>query len=577
MGIPYYFRVIANRYGDIVRSTFPTEVATLYLDFNGAIHPAAAEVWSVEEKREVADDGDVASLETRILTNIWTYFKGIMAVVQPTERVHLCIDGVAPVAKMLQQRKRRFLSTFARAETTKITGKPVVWDTNAISPGTPFMGQLHASLRARLRRFKTAHPHLRVSMSTSDEPGEGEHKMFADLLVGPGSKSDGAVAIYGLDADLIMLSLLAHRPRLVLLRENTSKPGSKAAKAEAAAKAAAKEADGTGPSPKDFVMLDVDRLRTGVLRDLVEVHGWRLPDTMVADPFHPDACNAIEAYVVACFFLGNDFLPNLTTLHLNKGGLETLMQEAGHVWNERGTWVSADGGVDLSILLRLLERFVPNEDADMRALTEDYLQARCHAHTPLEALEFYPLIHKDPVARAMMEAPVAKWRPIYYKHLFGTRLHDNRVVVASCRAYALGIAWTFAYYTRRPKDPMWHYPFSYAPSVRDLSYFAESEGAALKSAVSAWPALQDRSVSSAVQLLCIFPPGSRDLIPKTYHAVMEDPTYGCSYLFPTTFGMHTYLKTRTWECSPVLPYLNVPDVEKAVRVQAPPLPPALGV
>lgn len=82
----------------------------------------------------------------------------------------MVLDGVAPRAKMNQQRSRRFRSAqearekdeekkeFLKMLQGSSNGKPVdddvhaaitkkTWDSNAITPGTPFMDILAASLR----------------------------------------------------------------------------------------------------------------------------------------------------------------------------------------------------------------------------------------------------------------------------------------------------------------------------------------------------------------------------------------------------------------------------------------------
>jgi 5'-3' exonuclease len=66
----------------------------------------------------------------------------VVRLVQPRAGIYLAIDGVVPMAKMRQQRLRRFKSVWLKQREQR-SGS---WDTNAITPGTVFMQRLHAGL-----------------------------------------------------------------------------------------------------------------------------------------------------------------------------------------------------------------------------------------------------------------------------------------------------------------------------------------------------------------------------------------------------------------------------------------------
>jgi 5'-3' exonuclease len=113
------------------------------------------------------------------------------------------MDGLVPYAKIVQQRYRRF----------RIPEGDPVFDRNQISPGTPYMKELDLAVRARFPQ---------AIMSSTDLPGEGEHKLFEWLKTLPPAERTNTV-IYGLDADLILLSLAQETLcSLFLLRENQS-------------------------------------------------------------------------------------------------------------------------------------------------------------------------------------------------------------------------------------------------------------------------------------------------------------------------------------------------------------------
>jgi 5'-3' exonuclease len=212
-----------------------------------------------------------------------------------------------------------------------------------------------------------------------------------------------------------------------------------------------------------------------------------------------------------------------------------------------------------------LHVLAPEEDGRMRAQTEEYVRRRAHATKPEERVEFYPILpeNKAPVAHAILAAKGAgTWRGLYYSHLF-----DGAAVPEACRAYLTGLAWTLRYYKRKAKDGRWTYPHGFAPTIRDLADAAQAGLAELAGLGAAWEAAGASAagfVSTDVQLLSILPIKSRALLPKRLQPFMTDPAFGCAHLYPRTFRLQTFMKTRLWECVPVLPPLDVAWIENAV-------------
>lgn len=250
MGIPYYFASLLKTHAGLVetiKKNMPLEVDVLGVDFNCLIHRYLSEADPVKSTLDA--------------------FEHILETVCKAKQVYIALDGLVPYAKIVNQRYRRMKTP----ESTE------GFDRNQISPDTPFMRDLESAIR---QRFPYAH------LSPTQEPGEGEHKMILEIgKLDPDQRK--SVCIYGLDADLILISLnhhtLSYPHKFHLLRESAEFNDPKLAKAE-------------------FATLSI----------------WKLLTEL------PMPIDQYMALSVLCF--GNDFMPSLGIFSLREDGYNRALQ-----------------------------------------------------------------------------------------------------------------------------------------------------------------------------------------------------------------------------------------------------------
>ena len=274
--------------------------------------------------------------------------------------------------KMLKSQNNRVVHEDATAMAQKKT-----WDSNAITPGTPFMDILAASLRywcAYKVNTDPAWEKVKVIISDATVPGEGEHKIMEFIRsqrASPEHDPNTRHVIYGLDADLIMLGLATHEPHFRVLREDVFFQESKARTCHIcgqkghiaeACKGEAKPKDGDfGEKDKALTDKPFIWLHVSVLREYLEAELY-VPQA----PFRFDLERALDDWVFMCFFVGNDFLPHLPSLDIRENGIDTLIA----IWRDNvplmGGYVTKDGHVDLERAQFILDGLAKQEDAIFR-------------------------------------------------------------------------------------------------------------------------------------------------------------------------------------------------------------------
>ena len=184
MGIPSYFSYIIKNYSNIIRNLkFFTKNSNvkfhhLYMDCNSIIYDS---VHSLEKdindgKKEVPID-----FETDVINMVIQKIDTYVDFIRPTGTLFIAFDGVAPFAKMEQQRTRRYKSWFLTKNSFCDKEKIMSWNTSAITPGTEFMNKLSECVKQSFLNKEAKMKVEKIIISGSDDKGEGEHKMYQHI------------------------------------------------------------------------------------------------------------------------------------------------------------------------------------------------------------------------------------------------------------------------------------------------------------------------------------------------------------------------------------------------------------
>jgi len=359
MGVPKFFRWMSERYpaiSQLIAENRIPEFDCLYLDMNGIIHNCT---------HKDSDSPTFRMTEDKMFIAIFNYIEHLFGKIKPKKLFFMAIDGVAPRAKMNQQRARRFRTALdaekAREKAIKEgleMPKDDPFDSNCITPGTEFMAKLTTQLKYFISKKVSEDVDwqgVEVVLSGHEVPGEGEHKIMEYIRQAkaqPGYDPNVRHCLYGLDADLIMLGLLSHDPHFCLLREEVTFGRQNSKKS------------------KELEHQNFYLMHLCMVREYLELEFQDLQREGTLD-FAYDMERIIDDFILMAFFVGNDFLPNLPNLHINEGALALMFRKYKDVLPKLGGYINEGGVINLSRLEVLLDELADVEHLFFEAEFQD--------------------------------------------------------------------------------------------------------------------------------------------------------------------------------------------------------------
>jgi 5'-3' exonuclease len=530
MGIPSYFSFIVKNHANIIRKINKDcfKINNLYLDSNSIIYDA---VKNIDFTKLV--ESDIQTIIRCVITKIDDY----ISIIKPDTYIYIALDGTAPVAKLEQQRQRRYKSLYQTQITKTIfkDTKPDPFNTTAITPGTKFMNDLNAGIKNYYKDPKKYNV-KNIILSLSDVPGEGEHKLFDYIRDKPEEHKESTTIIYGLDADLIMLCL-NHLPisdKIYLFRETPEFIKSINAELE----------------PNENYIMDIPELAKAITMNMNNDKELSASEKN----------NRIYDYIFICFFLGNDFMPHFPSVNIRTGGVDKMINAYKATIGGTNEFIT-DGKTIHWKNVRKLVKFLAD-------LEEEHLKVETKLRDKRSKL-FYPTKTPEETFKKFEAIPTyernlekfinpfeSNWENRYYKALFDIDNIREEQKKEICINYLEGLEWTMKYYTTGCADWRWCYKYNYPPLLSDLIRYVpnlETEFVPLKAA---------NPVTELVQLCYVLPRQSLTLLPKKlYGALISklDDFYRSDCDFAWSYCRYF------WEAHVQLPEININELEQFVN------------
>lgn len=544
MGIPAYFKCIAKDHPEIIKNKIENNtVGNLYIDFNSIIHRCAGNI--IAHDKLINDN----ELQIQIIKQSISYVLKIANICRPELKIFISVDGACPRAKMVQQRKRRYISSL-RHDIIKDNinyqkENNTNWNSNIVTPGTNFMKKMDDFLK---KEFDESDKFI---VSPSNSFGEGEHKLFEYLKNNPYEQESNMVdIIYGLDADLIMLSLL-QKSNIMLLRE---KP--------AFNNLDIYQTTSTNNIEDEFLFLDVTQLKNSLISHYAQKYNY----------LSINRENFISDYVILCSLLGNDFLPPLSYTKIKDKSLDSIIHIYFNFILKYDTYlVDQNGNIDFNCIFFIFKELSQNEDETMKLTFDEYHNKRFYDNS--KQLNDYKLcLYKfdnfgtfNKTAKNKINPYSPGWRINYYHCLFHTKSSVSNI----CENYLQGLQWIADYYLKINTYVFnWYYPFAYSPTILDLTnYLTISKCLPTPSSSINNELYIEILNNNFMQLLMVLPPSSKYMVQENNIAlnIMENIECNCVHYYPHLFEISTFLKQYIWECSPVLPDIDILHLYKCAK------------
>lgn len=409
MGVKYFYTWCKKNMTRSINTIPPRNTDVLAIDLNGIFHSCAQSIYKYGNVQPLLIScPKISNAKTNLLLfqEICGKIEKLVMLINPKQKLVLCVDGVAGMGKINQQRQRRFKSSLTSDESR--------FDPNSFTPGTQLMDHLTKYIDWFIRNMMTNHPlwqRLDVIFSNEKAAGEGEHKCMQFLRKHVNAEEN--VVIYGLDADLIMISLLLPQENVWIARES-----------------------------EYYAFTEYVCMRT-FRQEIIK--------KMQTITNKGNDADILRDFVFINFILGNDFIPCVPSISISDGAIDILLQ----LYNESlPHGLFQNGVIGLECFFQFFKK--------LGDLEKDFIEKKYNSQQ-----SFFP----DPLIIKNLHTKEQRhllyfdqYKSDYYKKKFPVDVSIPEIV----QRYFDGLFWIMEYYENGIPDWNWFYPYFYAPFISDF-------------------------------------------------------------------------------------------------------------
>ena len=348
----------------------PMSIKYFFIDFNSMIHNSKNQILKdinneFEKKlynQKINNITTILKIKSELENKINGLIQGttmkhvsntVNTAIRDLHTIYIAIDGVPSIAKMIEQKKRRFMGKLTEIIEVELIEKykqqlsiqktqmgfnrylfekyKIRWTSSHISPGTKFMIEFSTNLKSSdyINQFITPKKYI---FSNFTSVGEGEKKII-NYIIDKVPNED--VMIYSPDADVILLGMLLPNKNVYVVRND----------------------DRTG----DLLIVDVNKLKVKLLNVFQKFYKGSKKN-------QPN--NFVRDLIFLLTFFGDDFVPKIESYTV-KFHLVNLISAYAKGFNKYGN-LTKNNIVNNKCLIEILHDLVHDQKEQM-ILVEKYL------------------------------------------------------------------------------------------------------------------------------------------------------------------------------------------------------------